>query len=229
MEDWDGKDMDSSDGEGSVIHIATVGMTPGPVVDGFRAHQGIDLQILLHSPKSAENARRIAEKLEAFAGRRICQMVEIDEFDMLGIIRTILEIWKQHPRGSIFVNISGGTKIMAPSALVACFMIGGKAYYMKEDPSERLPVSKRVIEIPVPKVPLQDVTPKHRKIIKYLMSKGGRLDSASVLGDFLDDTPQLISHHLKVLRNEGLIELQSDGRKKRVILTYEGKLFASIA
>lgn len=221
--------MNSQEEASSIIHIATVGMTPAPIIDGFRTHEGIDLQILLHSPKSAENARKISEKLETFAGHKICQMIEIDEFDMLGIIKAILDIWKEHPRSSIFINISGGTKIMAPSALVACFMIGGKAYYMKEDPSNKLPVSKRLIDIPVPKVPLENVSPKHRKIIKYVMSRGGVLESTRSLADLLDDTPQLISHHLKSLKNEGLIDLESDGRRKKVILTDEGKLFASIA
>jgi CRISPR locus-related DNA-binding protein len=222
---------DNSQSAKSVVHISTVGMSPEPIIRGYLAHSGIDRQILLHSAESAKIAREVSQKIEDLIGKKICEMIQVDQFDMTGIVSTILGIRKNRfPKSEVFINITGGTNIMASSALVACFIIGASAYYMKQSSETRqLSLSESVIEIPVPQVPLDNLGPKQRQIIKHILSKKGRIDSTRSISSVISDSYQDISYHLKRLKSMGLVELETNGREKIVTLTKTGFLFASIA
>lgn len=211
------------------MHISTVGKSMEPIINGFRAHS-VDHQVLLHSSGTADVARKIKERIESLVDSKICQLIEVDPFDMTAIIGAILKVNKQSKDSDISVNITGGTNIMASSALLACSMIGGHAYYMKEnktnDPS--LSLKELVIDIPIARVSINELKDKQRKIIKFLSTSKGPVDSAKIIADSVGGSPQIISYHLGELERKKLVDKIPEGRRKIVVLTDSGSLFASM-
>lgn len=214
------------------VHVATVGKSADPIVNGFR-HHSVDYQILLHSRETRDIAKLVMKRIDTFVGREICEMVEIDAFDMRDIISQILAV-RRRPGFSdaeIHVNITGGTNIMASAALVACFTIGARAYYLRENVGGATKsLVEFVITLPVPKVPLDSLSPAQRSILRHLRKEGGTLERANVslqaaLGA---KSPQLVSYHLRKLRAKGLVELIAEGRQKTAFLTDAGGLYAEL-
>jgi CRISPR locus-related DNA-binding protein len=210
------------------IHISTVGKSPEPVIDGFRTHT-VDHQVLLFSKETAPVARKIQEQIENLSGHRMCELVEVDAFNMTDIVGKILYQWQQSKGTEFYVNITGGTNIMASSALVACFIIGGRAYYMKESREEQRSLADSIVRIPVPKVSIDSLDDTQRKILKRILERGGKLTKANLsLSEELGEAPQLVSYHLRELQRKELIELASVGREKTVTLTDAGRFYAQI-
>lgn len=197
-------------------------------MDGFRTHP-VDIQVLLFSKETAPVARKIQEQIENLSSHRMCELIEVDAFNMTDIVGKILKQWHQFKGSEFYVNITGGTNIMASSALVACFIIGGHAYYMKESMEGQQSLADSIVRIPVPKVPVDSLDNTQRKILKRIMETGGRLTKANLtLSGQLTETPQLVSYHLRELKRKELVELASVGRQKTVTLTDAGRFYAQI-
>lgn len=212
------------------VHVSTVGKSPEPIVNGFR-HHSVDHQVLLHSATTLDVAREVKLRIEDLAGQPICELVEIDPFDLRDIIAKIVTVRRRFGDCDIYVNITGGTNVMASAALVACFAIGGHAYYLKESPGRtKQSLAETVIILPVPKVRLDSLDESQCAILKHIRKHGGRLQKANVaLQQALGGaSPQRVSYHLKKLREKGLIELGVEGREKIAALTPAGLLFAEI-
>jgi DNA-binding transcriptional ArsR family regulator len=155
--------------------------------------------------------------------------VEVDAFNMTDIVGKILHQWQQFKDSEFYINITGGTNIMASSALVACFIIGGRAYYMKEIREERGSLADSIVRIPVPKVSIESIDETQREILRRVMEIGGKLTKANLsLSERLREPPQLVSYHLRELKRKELIELASVGREKTVTLTDAGRFYAQI-
>ena len=210
--------------------MATVGESPEPIINGFRLHR-VDHQVLLHGPETLDVATTIKRRIEDFAGKEVCDLVEVDPYDMHDVIVKVLSVWKGFPNAEFHVNITGGTKVMASAALVACFAIGGAAYYVKGAFGEVKPsLASSIVDLPVPKVPLKSLGETQGKILKHLQKHEGRIKRAnsSLQGLLRRPSAQLVSYHLKMLEKKGLIELTLEGRGKTATLTETGRLYAEL-
>lgn len=158
-------------------------------------------------------------------------MVLIDPFGMTDVLAAITSIPRARPNAHLTVNMSGGTNIMASAALVACFMLGADAVYIKEDKGPvRRSLEERVIRLPVPRVSLGDMKGPQARILQVLRKNARRKteSAVTVISKQLGMTPQLASYHLKKLAGWGLVEFETVGRRKDASLTDSGFLFASI-
>ena len=211
------------------VHVSTVGKTSEPILNGFRTHI-VDHQILLFSKETADVARRIKQQIESLSARKMCELVEVDPFNMHDIVSKILSEWRRFRGSEFYVNITGGTNIMASSALVACFMTGANAYYMKESASkEAQPIANSIVRIPVPRVSLDSLDSTQTEILRHILDCGGSVDKANVsLSEKIGDAPQLISYHLKELKRKELVDVVLKGREKTVTLTDSGRFYAQL-
>src|SRR2546425_317560 len=75
------------------VHIATVGHTIEPVIDGFR-HFSVDRLILVHSPETLDEAREIKERLRQLSRIVRCELNEVNAFDLNDVFRSIIQPWK---------------------------------------------------------------------------------------------------------------------------------------
>ena len=118
---------------------------------------------------------------------------------------------------------------MAASALLACFMIGGRAYYMKDSrEKESVSLGETVIDFPIPRVALSEIGTNQKRILHQIAISKGQIQISRLLAESLNMSAQLVSNHVKQLKEKGLVELTVIGREKNVSLTPAGHLMANI-
>lgn len=211
------------------VHISTVGLTKEPIFHGMNAYP-VDKLILLHSndDKSKENSHeiaKVAEKMEI-----ICEVQEVDAFDLENVLITIMDFHKKHKQDNLSINLTGGTKVMASAALLSGYILGVRIYYILDGSIEKNQgkgIKELTIELPVPKTNIDDLEETQRNILSYVYQENGLLERANTaIHEALKITKQNASYHLKQLNDKELISLTIDGRNKIVKLTNTGKLFA---
>lgn len=205
------------------LHIATVGKTIGPITDGIRAYP-IDELYLLYNEGSVEEAKKIRNTAENWKLK--CHMVEINQFDIEDIFVKILLIYRRNKRSRIFINVTGGTKIMSNAAFIAGYLLGANVYYIREA-QENESLQDCVIELPVPKIQLEDIDENQKRILSHLLVNKGMISTGtSELSKKLLLKPQLISYHLNRLEAANLINNEKKGRINIIKLTGAGRFAA---
>jgi CRISPR locus-related DNA-binding protein len=191
-----------------------MGRNHEPVLKGFYHYGSVDRLYLLHSPNNdednfADKARDLQMRLAA-AGFNGVQLKEIDAFDMNSIINAILSVVEVE-KPPFYINITGGTNMMAGAACAASFFVGAKAYYVLGKKGEDLSQYK-VIELPVPNIPYyREISKPQLSVLKTLSEIGGESTNQE-LRYKLDISPQILSYHVKELESKGLIEIDSGGQ-----------------
>ncbi len=213
------------------VHIATVGLTEEPIIHGMNAYP-VDKLILLHSndDKSKENSLEIVKVAEKM--KIICEVHEVDAFDLENVIISIMDLHKKHRQDNLSINLTGGTKVMASAALLSGYILGVRIYYIQDGSIEKNQgkgIKELTIELPVPKTNIDDLEETQRNILSYVYQENGLLERANTaIHEALKISKQNASYHLKQLEDKELISLTIDGRNKIVKLTNTGKLFARI-
>jgi len=218
------------------IHIALMGKAQEPVLKGILAYP-VDKLYILHSSDSKEfkyeqAAQDIRKKLIT-SGLNEVELVRISPFDMRDVLGSIIEIADREKSSNIFVNITGGTNLMAAAACSAAFYISAKAYYVLDQ--TKLPrgtsLKDQVIELPIPKVPYIRNLPKKQMDILAELSRKNGLAKSGDLRIRLRLVPQTLSYNLKILESKGFIATSRgtsrDKRELTVSLTESGRLAAS--
>ena len=211
------------------IHICLVGLTMGPILDGLDLYGAIDKIYLLHSLETKKTAAKIKTLVNKVSEKEII-LQKIQPFHMEDIVNTILEIHKNESKNKIFVNITGGTRIMSGAACSASFFIGAQAYYVldkEKNPSQSK--ANTLVELPIPKIPFYEtLDPIQKKILHILNSE--EKYGVSFLREKLKISPQSLSYHLRILKKRNLIETmddESDTRRHILQLKNAGKLMAN--
>lgn len=212
------------------IHIALMGRTMEPVLKAFQ-YYGMDKLYLLHSPDTKEfqfkkTAGEVKRRL-ADVGFGNVSLVEINSFDMNNIIESIIRIVESEKQSSIYVNITGGTNLMAGAACSASFFIGAKAYYVLDE--KKLPkdssLQDQILELPTPKVPYARTLQKTQmKILAKLMQHGG-IASNRQLRHELKISPQKLSYNIRELETEGFVMTKRGWEKQKI---HKGRLIKEI-
>ena len=110
------------------VHIIPHGRVTEHVKRGLRGYDAVDRIYLLPSVKFAETGRDLAAELEEF-GYDV-EIYEVEAFEMRSVVDTIVSIAKDHPGEELYVNITGGTNLMAGAATPSAFFIGASPYYV---------------------------------------------------------------------------------------------------
>lgn len=210
------------------IHIALVGDRAEPILDGIRASTGVDKLYLLHSDRTLAIARRIRNTLLKLGLKDIFLRL-IDAFAMNSVVNTIFKIAKDEgEEKAIFVNITGGTNLMAGAACAASFFIRAQAYYMLHpDKSLGKSTSELMIMLPIPHAKYKELTKLQINILRLLDSKSGPSSSKLLLQEGLRVSPQRLSYNIRELINEKLVEVSydaTDSRLRMLSLTHVGRL-----
>jgi CRISPR locus-related DNA-binding protein len=192
------------------VHIALIGRTIEPVLKGFQ-YYGMDKLYLLHSKDSEEfsykgNAIEVRRRLSDVGFTQVF-LTEIKPFDMANIIESIIEIIEKEKQASIYVNITGGTNLMAGAASAAAFFAGVNAYYVLDE--NKLPknssLSDQVLELPTPKVPYSRSLQKTQmRILTTLIQHNGTSSNRQLYYE-LKISPQKLSYNIKELETKGFV------------------------
>ena len=218
------------------VHIALLGRTKEPVLKGYQHYGEMSRLYILHSPNSKvfgfkDQAEMVRGNLRAVGFHEVV-LVEVDAFDLQDIISKIMAIASEE-KGPLYVNITGGTNLMAGAAMAASFFVGAQAYYVYGKTGSDIAQSK-VIELPVPLIPYHRVVDKNQlRVLDALRALGGKADNA-LLRERLGISPQTMSYHVKELERKGLVTSRRyrpatgssrvDRRALEIILTPTGRL-----
>lgn len=116
------------------IHIIPHGRVISHVKRGLRAYSGADKIYLLTSNAFESEGIELEADLEKF-GYEVERRL-IDAFDLRNVVDTIVSIAKQHSGDDLFINITGGTNLVAGGATSSAFFIGATPYYVLEPQDE---------------------------------------------------------------------------------------------
>lgn len=211
------------------VHIVPHGRNTTHVKRGLRSLPSADKIYLLTSDAFEQEGVELAAELEEF-GYDV-ERTLIDAFDLRDVVDTIVAVSKQHTDDSIHINITGGTNLVAGAATSSAFFVGATPYYVLEPQTGDESVDDLVMKLPAPAQPLTfEIDGLQRNVLETLGdwdSKGRTGVIMREIGDELGEAPQKISYHVNRLAEQGLVELQTEGRSKQVYLTDVGRLYLS--
>jgi CRISPR locus-related DNA-binding protein len=213
------------------VHIILVGDTKDPLIATFNLYGSIDKVYLLHTEKSKPVAKEIEQEIKPLAIRAIYYR-KVEQYDMNSIVNAITDIAKNEFDNSLFINITGGTKLMSGAATAASFFVGAQAYYVITPnglPPDS-PIMNRLVELPVPNIPYHNsLTGTQLDILRLVSKRNGKV-SNKMIKEMLGLSAQTLSYHIRQLDKKKLVTLyedENDSRMKYLLITNSGKLVVS--
>ncbi len=208
------------------IHIIPHGRVTEHIKRGLQGHSGVDGVHLLSSDRFLETSHELADELTAF-GYDV-EVHEISAFELRSVVDTIVTIAKEHPGEKIYVNITGGTNLMAGAATSSAFFIGANPYYVLEPQADES-IEELIVSLPAPTQPLTfDLSDSQREVLEQLGrwdAVGKRAIIGREIGDELGISAQNVSYHVGKLKEKGLVTTKRNGRRKEIELTDVGRLY----
>lgn len=209
------------------LHIVPHGETTVHIKRGLQAYGSADHVQLLTSEKFQPVGNELAEELTQFGYSVDIDL--IDAFDLRDVVDTVVSVARENPDQEIYVNITGGTNLMAGAATASAFFIGATPYYVLEPQTGEESVDELVKKLPSPTQPLTfEIEGLQLEILETL----GEWDEAGrrgvilrEVGDELGESSQKISYHISQLEEKGLVETEMEGRTKHVYVTDVGRLY----
>lgn len=217
------------------VHISPIGTRTDEHIRKAIQYFSVDKLYLVPSKESLEKAQNLKAELEKlFLNMEIIITDEINPFDLDSISNMILEIAKKEieSKNEVFINITGGTNLMAGAATVAAYISGSKAYYVLNPQDRKMGLEEQIVMLPLPGkslFSLLNLDPKRRKMLSKILKlihDRGEIKMAKELSYELKLTKSTISHHMKRLVRMGFVEEKIVGREKRYVLTNYGRLIA---
>jgi len=211
------------------VHIVPHGRATEHVTRGLREFQGVETVYLLTSDAFLDEGGALRSDLERF-GYEVKQRT-IDAFDLRDVVDTIVSIARNNRNQDLYINITGGTNLVAGAATSSAFFVGAGPYYVLEPQTGEESTAELVKRLPTPAQPLTfEIDGLQREVLRTLgewEDNGRRGVIMREIGNELGEAPQKISYHVNKLADQGLVELRSDGRTKQVYVTDVGHLYLS--
>jgi DNA-binding MarR family transcriptional regulator len=209
------------------VHIVPHGRATIHVKRGLRDYASVDKVYLLTSDAFENEGVELESELAEFGYDVESHL--IDAFDLRSVVDTIVGIAKEYPDDELFINITGGTNLVAGGATSSAFFIGATPYYVLEPQDDDEDLDDLVMELPAPTQPLTfEIEGLQRDVLVTLGKwdeQGRRGVIMREIGEELGESAQKISYHVNQLETRGLVEKRSAGRSKNTYLTDVGKLY----
>ncbi|ELY83647.1 HFX_2341 family transcriptional regulator domain-containing protein [Natrinema altunense] len=209
------------------LHIVPHGETTVHIKRGLQAYGSADHVQLLTSEKFQSVGNELAEELTEF-GYNV-EIDLIDAFDLRDVVDTVVSVARENPDQEIYVNITGGTNLMAGAATASAFFIGATPYYVLEPQTGEESVDDLVKKLPSPTQPLNfEIEGLQLEVLETLGKwddEGRKGVILREIGEELSESSQKISYHVSQLEEKGLVETEMEGRTKHVYVTDVGRLY----
>lgn len=183
-----------------VVVFGTLGFTPEKFLPSLRHHAPVDAVRVFHDAdeRSREAAVEVVDHCDDLG--LDCEALEVDAFDMLDATRHIRKSTDAFDPGQIVFNITGGTPVLSCAALLTCVLEGLRAETSNpEDPSQP-PQTLPLLTLEYSEL----LTDAQRRVLRAIAERSGKV-SQSDLVDVLDLRKATVSHHVKSLKERGLV------------------------
>jgi len=218
------------------VHIATMGLTKGGVIKGYKAIAGIDKVYLIHGDRG--DICKVVDEVMAELGALGCECCDrkVSSFDLQEVVDAVCEIYnREYSKGTRFsINITGGTNVMSAGAATGAMITGIPMYYvMFPQDGPELSLDEAIRSVPTPKIPnVSALNSSQKKILAYLRDSTTEEDHLSnkAISEGTDISEVMVGRNITYLETEGLVVTErrksGDSRYKVVRLTREGRMVA---
>ncbi len=206
-----------------VLHLATVGEDPTPVLVQIRDYPVAKLFLIVNQRHEAvaQKLRRTVEPLNFPVVVKVLR----DEDLLMSTLEAVGGIVAEESAryDDVIINVSSGDKMLTCSALSAAFVNGVKAIGVMGDAPFQMPVLRfSYTEL---------ISEPKRKILEALDRTGGSVDSLNHLAELANVEKSLLSYHVRGTRESkglqplGLVDVDRAQQGRLVIrLTEMGRL-----
>lgn len=191
------------------VVFGTLGFTPNKLLPTVRNHDGVTHLVFFHDHDS--RGKVAATKVRDFCkdGGIKWTDVEVDAFDILECARRMLREVRKHARDEIVFNITGGTPVISSAATLVCILEGIRAVYIHEE-------TKEEIGLPLLTVRYESIlNPKQARVLAFIAQNGDTGCAQVDIGKALKLSASTVSHHVKNLKNQQLIRVETDPKDTR--------------
>ncbi|MFP3908801.1 MAG: DUF6293 family protein [Halobacteriota archaeon] len=229
-----------------VVHIMPVGLKKDRLLESIR-QSGYPIQkvyLVMGKDKDLSGEQEIY-KVAADIEQTLSVLVEVEKIyvDKLNVYSAALDIL-----GVVKKEFDGGNKILinatdSPRTLcIACYVsaqLSSSTLYIampKYENGNEVGISD-VINIPIP--PLKKISDDKLTVVKTVREQDGEVESINRLIDLFEGKTDnqkkymaqraRMSYHLKGLEEDGLVEMQREGKNVKIKLTELGKAYALMA
>lgn len=180
--------------------FGTLGFTPEKFLPSLRHHAPVDAVRVFHDDdERSRDAARSVEKHCRDLGLE-CKAIEVDAFNMLEAAHEIRRETDEFEPGEVVFNITGGTPVLSCAALLTCVLDGLRAETADpEDPSQA-PEPLPLLTIEYSEL----LTDAQQRVLRAIAERSGKV-SQSDLVEVLDLRKATVSHHVKSLKERGLV------------------------
>ncbi len=230
------------------VQFVTLGGSLGSALSGF---QKINTErfILFTSENMRDVGREVKKSIED-QFHVPTEIISIDPFDISDCVTKIIEkatkeqlyAWDKGYTIDLAMNMTGGTNIMASSMLLAAYILSGyvgekqviqsaKLFYVKSQRTNENPnvpaEEDELIEVPLPKIFVKDLTEKRQELMRLIHGKNGILmSSLRDLANF--SSTSALKRHTDFLEDHELIQGKNEGNEKLLKLTHAGNFLISL-
>lgn len=183
-----------------VVVFGTLGFTPEKFTPSLRHHAPVDEVRVFHD--TDERSRDAAGEVEQHCDEigLPCKAIEVDAFNMLEAAGAIRDEVDQFETGAIVFNVTGGTAVLSCAGLLTCVLEGIRAETTNlRDPSQA-PEALPLLTIEYSEL----LTDAQRRVLRAISERNGKV-SQSDLVDILGLRKATVSHHVKSLKERGLV------------------------
>lgn len=189
------------------ILFGTLGFTPEKFTPTIRSRDDVERVVLFYDKH--ERSREARQKVTQFCHELGIDVegVEVDAFDLVEAAVPIRQKMQQYDRTSILFNVTGGTKVLASAAMLACILEGVRAIYLHDTTGDE-------VALPLLTIQYEDhLSSQVKKVLAYIHQNPGC--SPTDVGGAVDLAKPTITHHVKRLADYGLIEKKAHENDQR--------------
>lgn len=207
-----------------VVIFGTLGWEPKALIPSIKTRDNVEKLVVYHSPD--KKGVKAYQQLWEYCGG-IALPVEPykleDQFDLVKTAERIRKDLKAHTGKDVVFNVTGGTKVMASAALLACILEGVPVVYCNERTGAEM-------TLPLLQIKYEEFLTKPQKRVLQAIKGLGDACNAIDIANKTGLKKPTVSHHVKELEAKGLITVEptkKDSRKKLIKLVESVNLLLS--
>jgi CRISPR locus-related DNA-binding protein len=196
------------------ILFGTLGWRPQSLIPSIRSTKDIEKLYFYHSehPDTIKAKNKVVEHCNSI-GLPVHPIELPNAFNLIDIAEKIkkdIEKVRSEGNENIRFNIAGGTRLTSSAALLVCILKGIPTIYVHDETFEE-------IQLPLLKMDYSSIfTSKQKEILNFLRKNKGKPITQTHLADELGIHKATMNHHVKKLRDKGVIKVSLDQEDSRV-------------
>jgi CRISPR-associated protein Csa3 len=216
------------------VHYVPVGHTPQTLIESLR-HYPVSKVVFLTGDKEdsegEKKARKVLADVKTALGTTPTDSIYLDLDDIPGCALKIIEQVKKEKSKEVLFNLSGSLRSLDLACYMAALATNTKTYVgIPKYQKGKITGISEVKEIPL--IPIKPYYPEKTKILQTLKTEKTLEELITILKPKLKKKTQAyltersrLSHHIKDLNKDRLIQTRKEGKKITIKLTALGKLY----